>query len=1509
MAVGKETLPRRIPETTVLLDEQIRTKVDQSMSTFDRMADIFKSRQKSTLQASIYTDRDSNQGSAAETGGNIERKTPITLVEAIRNDNGKAFATVVSMFGRAMLRPTPFMQPTYLIGAGASTASYPSADDGVVVRKFLDQGGCTSSIIPPAEVTAEVTKRLKEAQTQQLRETREQTSEVTSSPVRFQIAAAGCGSLVDGQVLRTWETQCWKTDDPQLMNEMVSNNATGIRIVRNRTMFDDIPNRLRAKFESCFVLKPNQPYSFAFQSAGTMPSEYTDHVRGGGAFPQEAQQFYKDDMKQNPALEMQWGGGDFEFKIIYRAGAEAPLTVFRKVEGTWREESLANETSMNAINSGGQRFKQITVYPMGNKLVFFFGYWGSGRMLEELSAYIQFSKDIVIPESKITAHLYGGKGAFSFFPITHEDSGILVSPTMSPGYRPNVAWPILSYFGRTKVGRDDPIEPGIDTSIKTISFPQPESQNLQSDIGRVTTKHLSGEIRIQYQMYTKELSEDPGRSFIDLLSNKINETDQRVAARTFPTVDIGGSGGDNILTRWAIRLENLNGAVEQRIYSPIVDWIQMNFVPPDKLVPLSPNPQIDFNDIKVVTINEAVQQISASVVLDNRQNPGVDTAAEEGGGGSAIGKYTMPISRDDRGRNFIGIKPITIRVGIKDDFKRTTSDRDEQQFALNGYTIGDARRITNSARTYKGFGEAPVPPAFGQEQPIHFRGFIVSRDYGRPHSAKSECTLTCEDVSRRAKDHLTANLPIFDGWCLAGNTKVLTPDGLIDIDQLPTDTVFDVLSSYDDSTPVVVRNCIAVKRGQKQLYKITLQNGQSIRATEDHLFLLRDNNKPRYSSSHYAAKWVKLSDLNEGDEIKVSTNSIKRTHLVDDQQDYAFDEMLGWMLGDGWFTENDRPSCGILFAPDDEEARIKLKPVFDQWLIDHLGYTNKEHTDVNGVRTIHVQHRDILTALKALGHKPGKATSKELPDYIWTASIQKQCAFLRGLFSADGYVDSSHGKRLSIMLTSNSKRLVEQTQILLTSMGMVSNINHMKKNGQLNGKDRNDEYGLELNGESVIGFMRHIGFNLKKKNGQWEQPQTPAKPKDFRRVVSVEMDTVEETYDISMPSVHAFYANGVYTHNCNLAVMYYLLRDAGYQDDEILMFQDRLDPTKQVTLRKVLEDAGSDPDTFSGGCFDGHVDGFPNAVPALNNLPGGISIKVPGPIIHATMPLAGFSDNPNYMFQMGQNTWECCQSTREFTGFYLYPNAFGNMIYQPAEVALLINSPSAASPQADHTSAEAITGGGPSRVRFKFFEISRRMKSGEIEATAYSQYQRKLNAVMNTQESRNALAIVGLLPIEERNGVITDWAAHITTKKLAEGNIEEAIDSQAFAPWLKWAIIKNPHWNNAKYNQYLSEQYFARLTRPLVDVSFSAWGQEGLFAYEVIELDESIMNETGIDQCLIVVTSITHQLDAAARTWYSDIQGELIETDTFDFSPHVWGYMSRTQSPGPRAVTTPTGRK
>ncbi|MBU3958945.1 MAG: adenosylhomocysteinase, partial [Candidatus Omnitrophica bacterium] len=304
------------------------------------------------------------------------------------------------------------------------------------------------------------------------------------------------------------------------------------------------------------------------------------------------------------------------------------------------------------------------------------------------------------------------------------------------------------------------------------------------------------------------------------------------------------------------------------------------------------------------------------------------------------------------------------------------------------------------------------------------------------------------------------------GWCLAKDTKIFTYHGIKDIKDIE---IGDTVVGFNGYGKVVNK----FHKGVKELYKVKTKDGYSIKATKEHEVLVFAEDGFRYK---------KVENLIPGDNIVVCKNKngwgkndysnlIKKYGFSFKSEDLFY--ILGCLIGDGTVTK--KRSVSLACSSKDKEhfknALSKLK--------FHIGDCRSNlYLDIYSTK-----FRDLLVKLN-LGYL--KSFQKVIPEPIFSAKEKIVSNFLRGLFDTDGWVRKKKGKRICVVgLSSSSKKLIEQTQILLMNYGIHSHI--IERRSRVANIDNcsyvtKSGYELVIKGlESRKIFKKKIGFSLERK--------------------------------------------------------------------------------------------------------------------------------------------------------------------------------------------------------------------------------------------------------------------------------------------------------------------------------------------------------------------------------------------------------------------------------------------
>lgn len=416
--------------------------------------------------------------------------------------------------------------------------------------------------------------------------------------------------------------------------------------------------------------------------------------------------------------------------------------------------------------------------------------------------------------------------------------------------------------------------------------------------------------------------------------------------------------------------------------------------------------------------------------------------------------------------------------------------------------------------------------------------------------------------------------------CVVGDTLVSTERGLVRIEDLVKSfygakrrILTDNRVSHDDfynsmsSLAVATKPAIGVtlrevshvwNLGKKFVFRLTTKMGMELTATGDHKILTKRG-------------FVPLKNLKRGEEILIQSaqgcfNPDKRlpvtkqnTIIGKNGKTYKFSfptewtkelgVVLGWLIGDGWIRDDEHCCVSFSFGRKDIEGLKYVKPFMD---------TMAQYNVKGALRDRDVFHlgyysRQIVDFFKALGVKVAGSQNKEVPQTIFSAPEEAVIGFLQGLFSTDGCIrDNPKSNSSWIALTSKSKKLLQQTQLLLLNLGIKStllNRSRPSRKGMFEYINKTGErktyildgnlYELGVFGASRERFKRKIGFLIKRKQAQLNAVRFRGfrTEKFFDKVISLDEVGIRNVYDLTEPVTHSMIVNGLVTHQCGEQVL------------------------------------------------------------------------------------------------------------------------------------------------------------------------------------------------------------------------------------------------------------------------------------------------------------------------------------------------------------------------------------
>lgn len=364
------------------------------------------------------------------------------------------------------------------------------------------------------------------------------------------------------------------------------------------------------------------------------------------------------------------------------------------------------------------------------------------------------------------------------------------------------------------------------------------------------------------------------------------------------------------------------------------------------------------------------------------------------------------------------------------------------------------------------------------------------------------------------------------GKCVPAGTRVLTSQGYLPIEFLypnPKEGFNDFVTEVHTRFGIRTSDKFYYQK-QAEVLNLTLSNGYTLRGTPEHRVMVhKDGN----------SDLIKLGSLSLGDSIMLSN----------DIQEFGIDDERAWLLGAilGGVKHNH------FYGTEEMCNRV----------VRELGLLDSPVKDENSSSYIISIHESDILKLSC--------SYDELPSWAFNLSVPSRWNLLKG------FLDTSSDE---FNITSKSQKLIFQLYELLQTLGCIGTLSIEVKeqphyilripsiefNSFLNDTCLSQNY-IELSSSELLelkslkervdptGIRSQIlldDFNLHKRatsNSLLELKQIfnclPSSLSEAVKYSHVKItsiySSVEDVYDLSVPSVHEFYAQGTYNHNTTLA--------------------------------------------------------------------------------------------------------------------------------------------------------------------------------------------------------------------------------------------------------------------------------------------------------------------------------------------------------------------------------------
>jgi ribonucleoside-diphosphate reductase alpha chain len=332
--------------------------------------------------------------------------------------------------------------------------------------------------------------------------------------------------------------------------------------------------------------------------------------------------------------------------------------------------------------------------------------------------------------------------------------------------------------------------------------------------------------------------------------------------------------------------------------------------------------------------------------------------------------------------------------------------------------------------------------------------------------------------------------------------------------------------------------------GLKPVVRLRTREGYGLRLTADH----RVRKVAQLTRWTKELDWVAAGALRAGDKIVLHDH--REAAQWSGPRTEAEGYLLGLLLGDGTLKEDKavisvwRPAQ----VANGDVGRAGVDGVMEAAMV--AARTLPHRADFTG--WIEVKGRSewrlalgaVKTLARGVGMAPGRKT---ITPAMERTSSDFHRGFLRGLFDSDGSVQGTQAKGVSVRLSQSDLAVLEAVQRMLLRLGIASTLYRERRSagqrpmpdgkGGLRLYENAAQHELVIAGEGVGLFAEQVGFADRDKACRLQALLTGYRRKLNRERFVAEVEAVEpdgeaEVYDVQIPGINAFDANGLYVHNC-----------------------------------------------------------------------------------------------------------------------------------------------------------------------------------------------------------------------------------------------------------------------------------------------------------------------------------------------------------------------------------------
>lgn len=387
--------------------------------------------------------------------------------------------------------------------------------------------------------------------------------------------------------------------------------------------------------------------------------------------------------------------------------------------------------------------------------------------------------------------------------------------------------------------------------------------------------------------------------------------------------------------------------------------------------------------------------------------------------------------------------------------------------------------------------------------------------------------------------------------CFHRDTRLATKNGLIrigDLYDMGTENKLVIdrrarkgneFNAESYGTQIVNATKVHLTGKKQKIYKMTLDDGSSIKVTAYHEFPTKNGRK-------------QLKDINVGDTLYLQSG----VGSFGDNGTYEDGFILGLITSDGFVSGNGL-SAFIDIWQNDFVYADKIKGYVNRVISNDYDGNTREYGDIEWINQTttkipkkRIGGRRLATHIHKLIGVDIYSIKDRVPDVIFRGSRDMIVGYIQGMLFVDDPVQLKDrgSKSFLSLLNQSNKNLLLDFQILLKNFGISSRI-YSRRCDVPNGKGSSDLYlnrenfDLIINRPNIYKFKSEIGLVGSKKE-QLDTclgfvGNTSRKPERYiSKVKSIEFDCIDDVFCLTQPETNTVIANGIVAGQCVEIAMY-----------------------------------------------------------------------------------------------------------------------------------------------------------------------------------------------------------------------------------------------------------------------------------------------------------------------------------------------------------------------------------